>query len=475
MREYAVIGGGIGGCCAASLLNAKGHDVILFEKEPILGGCASTFKHAGYHYNVGATTLSGYHQGGIVRNLFEQIGVKPKLIATNPAIVVHQNSKKIRRFMNIEEFVADLQLSHPHPKHTEFWHLVYEIGQSFYALDGHYYSNESLQKKLLSLFSFSPMLKKIWPYLWKNARSFIHSFYGGITAEYLDFLDAQILIVAQAKSDSVNFFTAAVSLGYTFNETHYVLGGMGQLCNTLTSRLQDIRKNTSVCSIRREKDRYLLSTKNEIIEAKNIIMGTSHYESSRWFSDSKIQNYYNRYEKLNNYQSAYVLYLTIQSKKSFHHHYQIISKDIIPYTLSNSLFVSFSDASDTKIVPQGYYSITASIHTDSRWWTSLGATYYNQWKNELAKLIQAMICDTLHISTDEVVESFAATPKTFGEYINRTQLGGNALSMKNLLPRIPSNDTPIQGMYHVGDTSYVAQGWPGIAMGAMNLMRLLHV
>ncbi|MDP3300515.1 MAG: NAD(P)-binding protein [Sulfuricurvum sp.] len=474
MREYAVLGGGIGGCTSAALLNEYGHDVVLLEKEPNLGGCASTFSHAGHHYNAGATTLAGYHEGGIVRNLFEKVGVVPNLIATDPGIVVLQGTYEIKRFMNLEQFVDELQHSHPHSKHTEFWNLVHEIGKTFYALNGHYYSNQSFQKKLFSLLSFTPMLKKFWPYLWKDARSFIQHFYGGITSDYLDFLDAQILIVAQSTSDRINFFTAAVSLGYTFNETHYVLGGMGTLCDTLTSKVADVRRHCAVDVIRKKKDRYILSTHHGQIEAKNLIMGTSHYESSSWFNDTAIKKYYNRYEKLNNHQSAFVLYLTLKSKRSFHHHYQIITQNLIPHTISKALFISFSDVCDTQIAPLGHYSVTASIHTDARCWTDIEPSLYQRQKKELTQLLQTLICDTLHINTDEIIKSFAATPKTFSKYINRIQLGGNALTMDNLLPRLPSNNTPVQGLYQVGDTSYAAQGWPGVAMGAMNLMKLIH-
>lgn len=474
MREYAVIGGGIGGCCASALLNASGHDVLLLEKEPTLGGCASTFTHGHYHYNAGATTLSGYHEGGMVRKLFEEINVQPKLIVTDPAIVVLQGNKEIKRFSNVDQFVQELQRSYPHPKHTEFWELVHTIVESFYALNGHYYSNASVSKKLRSLMSMTPILKKFWPYLWKDARSFIHNFYGGLSQDYCDFLDAQILIVAQSTSEDINFFTAAVALGYTFNETHYAVGGMGKLCENLTSRVSDVRTHTQVTSIHQEKDRFILKTNTDSIETKNLIMGTTHYESGKYFQSKIIQNYYHRYEKLNNHQSAFVLYLTMKSEHPFHHHYQIITQAIIPHTLSKALFISFSDVSDTDIAPQGFYSVTASIHTDARWWINLEPSRYRQQKKELTQVLRTLICDTLHINVSEIVESFAATPKTFGRYINRTQLGGNALTMNNLLPRLPSNDTSIQGLYQVGDTSYAAQGWPGVAMGALNLMRLIH-
>jgi phytoene dehydrogenase-like protein len=322
--------------------------------------------------------------------------------------------------------------------------------------------------------SFLPIVKKFRPYLFKNARDFITGFYGDVSSEYIDFLDTQILIVAQATSEKINFFTAALALGYTFNETHYPIGGMGEVCESLASKIPDIRKECEVIMIKRENGIYTIITSQGIIHAHNLIMGTSHFESSKWFIDNDIKKYYSSFEKRNNHQSAFMLYMTICSNASFQHHYQLIGEVIFPYTLSKAIFVSFSDQSDTSIAPQGYYRITASIHTDSHYWIGLNPSRYKAQKNELHELIQRWICDRLSIRSDEIVESFAATPKSFSRYINRTQLGGNALTLSNLLPSLPSNDTPIQGFYQVGDTSYAAQGWPGVVMGAFNCLRLIH-
>jgi len=474
VREYAVVGGGIGGSSAAALLNAREKDVVLLEKEPTLGGCAATFSHCANRYNAGATTLAGYHEGGIVRRLFDEVGVAPDVVLTDPGIVVIQGKQQIKRYQKVDRFVDELQQVHPHPKHSEFWNLIDTLSKSFYDLEGHYYSNASFSKKAVSLLSFFPMFKQFWPYLWKDSRRFIQHFYGGISSEYLDFLDAQIMIVAQCKSDKLNFFTAALALGYTFNETHYAMGGMGKLCETLTSCISDVRTDCPVNFIRHEKDRFILSTPTDVIETKNLIMGTTHYDSAKWFNEKSIKTYYQKYESLNNRQSAFVLYLTIKIDRAFSHHYQLIAKEIIPMTLSKALFVSFSDVNDHTIAPKGYYSVTASIHTNERWWIGLSPSNYHASKKELSQLLKGWICDTLCIETEAIVHSFAATPKTFGRYINRTQLGGNALSMTNSIFKLPSNDTPIKGLYHVGDTSYAAQGWPGVVMGTMNLIRLIH-
>lgn len=474
IREYAVVGGGIGGCSIAALLNAHGHDVVLIEKEPTLGGCASTFIHRGSRYNAGATTISGCHEGGIVQRLFDTVGVTPNLISTDPAITILQGQKSCIRYRDLNRFIEEIQRFYPHPKHDEFWRLVHALQEAFYTLEeSYYYSNRSRLKKIASLMSFFPLLKTFRRYLFSNAREFIQDFYGDIHESYLDFLDAQILIVAQANSEKINFFTAALALGYTFNETHYPLGGMGAVCDSLTSKIPDVRKGCELLSVKRQGDLYHLTTTQGIIHARNLIMGTSHYESSSWFDDKEIRNYYASFEKLNNHQSAFVLYMKVKTDTVFQHHYQLISDREIPYTLSKSLFVSFSDPCDSAIA-SGYYHITASIHTDSRIWLGLSPSRYKSQKSELHDLLRGWICDRLFIQSDEIVESFASTPKTFRRYINRTQLGGNAMTLSNFLPLLPSNDTPISGFYQVGDTSYAAQGWPGVVMGAFNCMRLIR-
>ena len=107
MFEYAVVGSGIGGSSMASYLNAKGKDVILFEKEPYLGGCSSSFSHGKYSYNTGATTLAGYQDGFIVKEMFDAIDFNPKLIQTDPTIIVIQNGKTTPRYKDFEKFLKE--------------------------------------------------------------------------------------------------------------------------------------------------------------------------------------------------------------------------------------------------------------------------------------------------------------------------------------------------------------------------------
>lgn len=471
MFEYAVVGSGVGGSSIAALLNAKGHSVALFEKDFNLGGCSSTFWHKGYSYNTGATTLAGYEDGFIVKEIFDEIGFKPNLIKTDPSIVIIQNDKITPRYSDFEKFFETLDANYSHPKNREFWELVYEINSEFYKMRGHYYSDANIFLKVKSLLSFIPLFLKFSKYLRLNAYDFIDDFFDGIDAKYLQFLESQILIVAQAPTKEINFFTAALSLGYTFNENHYAVGGLGAIFDGLTKDIKHLYKNSEIKDIKRFPEYFELFTKNSVYKAKRVILNSTVYDSAKLFDDEEIKSYYKSYEKLNNYQSSFMLYMTVKSKKKFEHHYQIIKDKVFVNSLSKALFVSFSDKDDTTLASEGCYSISASIHTDLRFWEDKDS--YKAQKKELHDILLKTIMETLNIQTDEILDSFSATPKTFKRYINRAQLGGNAITMKNFLPFLPSNDSPIKGIYNVGDSVYAAQGWPGVMLGVKNLKRLL--
>ena len=473
MFEYAVVGSGIGGSSIAAYLDAKGKDVILFEKEPYLGGCSSTFKHGNFYYNTGATTLAGYQKDFIVKEMFDAIGFTPKLIETNPTIVVMQNGKITPRYRDFEKFLSVLERNYSHPKNRAFWSLVYRLNHDFYKHKGHYYSSANFIKKVTSLSSFLPLAFSFGKYVTHSAERFVEDFFGEINAEYLQFLESQILIVAQAPLREINFLTAALSLGYTFNENHYVVGGMSQLFDAMTSKIKNVKRESEIIAIRKQENCFELQTREKTFLAKKVILNSTIYESAKLFEEPKIKNYFQAYEKIDNHQSSFMLYMTIKSDKNFEHHYQIIQDELYAHTLSKALFVSVSDKSDTVLAPQGYYSITASIHTDVRFWQDKAS--YKLQKQELKGVLLATIMKNLEISQEEIVHSFCASPKTFARYINRSQLGGNAITMKNFVPFLPSNDTKIKGLYSVGDTVYAAQGWPGVMLGVKNLARLLDV
>src|SRR6266581_2652396 len=75
--KIAVVGGGLGGMCAALDLCEAGHEVAVFEKYPNLGGLASAFGIAGtklerFYHHIFSTDLD-------ILNLIDELGLAGSL------------------------------------------------------------------------------------------------------------------------------------------------------------------------------------------------------------------------------------------------------------------------------------------------------------------------------------------------------------------------------------------------------------
>ncbi len=58
MKRVGVIGGGLGGLASACVLAARGHEVVLFERNEWLGGKAAVWQQDGFRFDMGPTILT---------------------------------------------------------------------------------------------------------------------------------------------------------------------------------------------------------------------------------------------------------------------------------------------------------------------------------------------------------------------------------------------------------------------------------
>lgn len=453
--DFTVIGSGIGGCAIASKLN-KNYNTLLLEKEPYLGGCSGSFKRGKTTYNIGATTFATYQEGLPVYDFFKEFDLKLNLKKSDPAITVIMGDKTIHRYQELDKFIDEINKSFYHPKNKEFWYKVKEISNLFYKRGDFYYNKDNFTK------TFYHLAKSIIPfsfYFLLPAKKGLQLFLPNISKEYQEFIDNQILIVAQAKSDEINFMTLLLSLGYALYDNYYPIGGMGKIFDEISKHIPNLKLKQDVTSITKHKDMFTITTKKgNIYQSKNIILNKPIFKQK---------------PELYTDQSAFVVYLSVKSDEIYHHHYQIINDTILKHSISNSIFVSISDYEDDLIAPKGIYSITISTHTKVSYWENLSASQYEIQKQVLQAEIVKLLLSQFPSFYGNITDVFSATPKTFGRYIKRKTLGGIPLSFKNLLFNIPSPKID-DNTYYVGDTVFPAQGWPGVIMGAKNLERIIN-
>jgi phytoene dehydrogenase-like protein len=293
---------------------------------------------------------------------------------------------------------------------------------------------------------------------------------GKISHKYENFINAQLLITVQSTYQTIPLLSMALGLAYPFHKVYYVNGGMGSLIESLLKEI-NVHTQEEVVSVYKDKKFYRIITNKQEYCAYKVVLNSTVYDSGKLFVQENIQNYYQQFSLHD--QSAFVLYMTLQSQEEFLHHYQIILDKMIPHTISNHFFVSFSDQYDEKLSKNGY-SITISCHTKALFWKELNQNEYQEKKSETQEyLVQAFFDHFKTLQRQNMVCCFSATSKTFQHYTHRLNCGGNKLSLKTFLS-LPCASTPFDGLYNVGDTLFSGQGWPGVALGVETLHKELN-
>ncbi|MDN5108291.1 NAD(P)-binding protein [Aliarcobacter butzleri] len=457
--DLTVIGSGIGGSLI-SILN-KDKNLVLFEKDKNLGGTASTFKRFGNYFNSGATTFVGYEDNHIIKEIFDSADFIPDLKKSSYAYRTIINGKSIDRTTNFEEFIESLNSVFYHKNNRYFWQTLKDIDERFWKLKDIYFAKYSLNSYLKSLKTIDILFKEYKFLLFKSAKSFIKEVLGDISKEYQDFIDAQLQITLQSTSKDIPLLSFAIALSYPFHKIFYANGGMGKLFDDMLKNI-NVKKNEQIMQIKKENSFYrLISSKDEYLTSK-LVLNMPVFECKNLFLDEDLQSYYKKFEFYD--QSAFVIYLKIDSKKEFLNHYQIILKDNIPNAVSKSFFVSFSHKDDEKLSKNGY-SVTISCHTKALFWNELSKEEYKKNK-EFTKnfILDELLKNIPDIKKEDIKIEFCATSKTFKRYINRFNCGAMPLNLKNIF-KIPSSLTPFKNLYNIGDSVFAGQGWPGVALG----------
>ncbi|MFZ8786407.1 phytoene desaturase family protein [Thermocrinis sp.] len=477
MFDYVIVGGGIGGVVSYAILKKIGRNVALLEKEPYLGGCSATFRRKNHLYNAGASTLVGLEDHMPLGKVFKFLNLpKPKVKKLEVPMVVYVGDKVIKRYSDREKAIYELEKNFNYKNLKSIWQKVYSISdanwQSIYSVIPINYKNPKLLLK--KFFENCRYIIQTLPYHFKTSYEFFKDHLGNFDEDFKHFLDNQILMTSQGYSEDVPISVGAMGLTYPNLDNYYVYGGMGKVFDFLAHDYKNVFLRHRVIKIRKVKDVFQVITDKGVFEAKNVILNKTIWDYCDLLEDLKEDCIKNRkiYSKI---WSSLTIYFNVEDKENLidEYHYQIIHKDINPYTGSNSFFVSVSDKEDEVLTKDGKKSVTISTHCKISLWQDLDKQEYLAKKEKAKEFILNKLFEYVpkfkYLSIENVM---VGTPKTFQRYTGRYNgtVGGIPL-IKDYIPlRYPFNFTPIKGLYLVGDSVFPGQGWPGVIVGVLNLL-----
>jgi C-3',4' desaturase CrtD len=470
-KEYdiAIFGGGISGFSAALRLQNKGYKTVVFESHGQLGGCAGFFTKKGFSFDVGATTLVDFIEGGVGGKFFKDISLElPKgeyieYIAWLPdrQVILYRDFEKWNK-----ERLEKLGTS---DNHIKFWHLMDKVTKVFWSASRDniklpirnpkdlYIAIKTIgiQNLYLAKYINSTMLDVLKRYNLENDKPLV------------GLLSMLIEDTVHSSIDKAPFINSA--LGTTIRGAGLMRaeGGMKGFWDYLSSHYikigGTIKRGNRVIDFKKENENWAVTTSKGVFKSKKIISSLPidlTYNISPPIIKNKLQPFIEANE---NYQGgAIVVFLGVpeaEVSNQFYTHHQILLDYDKKIGNGNNMFISISAKDDDISAPTGFRSVMISTHCELSEWQNLSERAYEVKKQEIGhKLIEnaRKVYPTLGKSA---VIYEVGTPLTYQKFTNRTSgsVGGFRQTLKNSNFNAIPQDIAVEKFWLTGDNT-----WPGL-------------
>ena len=479
-----VIGAGIGGLSVAARLARAGLDVLVLEAHIYPGGCAGTFYHQGYRFDVGATLAGGFSPGGPMDLLAQAAGIDqwPGRLA-DPAMLVH-----LPDGASIPRLGGETRWEH-------YREAFGEIGLHFWRWQER--TADLLWELALRLPPWPPQsLGDIYGLIqtgsgWATrARASVlaQSVPDGLrplsvhlksASERLRlFVNAQLLISAQTTSQFANALYGAAALDLPNRGILHLEGGMGRIAERLVQAIQQhggrVLYRQNVKRIRMERDRVTIveTQRGETFAADMIIANLTPWNIASLFDGQTPSRLLNRLSTIpRRGWGAFVVYLGLDGAVIPHdiplHHQAIVRQ---PLGEGNSIFLSLSPVWDHSRAPVGRRAMTISTHTSLDNWWELFEKDQPAYRARIAEYTEKVIASAekvlpgLRQAADLILPG---TPITFQRYTQRARGWVGGFPQTNLFQnwgsRLASN------LWMVGDSIFPGQSVAATALGGLRV------
>ena len=483
--DIAIIGAGISGFSSALRLQKKGYKTVVLEAHGQLGGCAGFFRKKGFAFDVGATTLVDFVEGGVGGNFFKEIGLAlPKgeyldYLAWLPdrQITLFRDRKRWA-----EERLKKLGASE---KHRKFWKLFDKVTDVFWKA-----SRKNIK---LPIQNVTDMVDSVQAIGIKNLLlgRYIYVSMWDVLKKYgleqdkplKGLLSMLIEDTVHSTLEKAPFINAALGTTIRGAGLMRMEGGMKGLWEYLSRHYLSlggtIKKGNRVQGCWKTNDHWHIQTNKKVYQAQKIVCSLPldlTLSISPTHIKTKISSYYKQNEAFKG--GAIVVFLGVPESEVAHqpltHHQLLIDYDA-PLGNGNNMFISVSHPSDNLSAPDGFRAVMISTHCELEDWQNLSKEAYRVKKEAIGAQLVKYARQVYPQLGNHAVVYEVGTPLTYEKYTHRVggAVGGFKQSLANSNLKAVPQYIGFEDFFLVGDNTWPGLGTVAGLMSSSILMRYL--
>lgn len=470
-KEYdvAIFGGGISGFSTALRLQSKGFNTVVFEAHGQLGGCAGFFSKKGFSFDVGATTLVDFVEGGVGGNFFKDIHLEiPKgeyidYIAWLP-------DREVVLFRDFDKWQKErLEKLGSTKNHIEFWKLMDKVTEVFW--------NASRQNAKLPIQNLKDLIRAVRTIGIRNLYllRYINSTMLDVLKKYkLENEKPLVGLLSMLIEDTVHssvqeapFINSA--LGTTIRGAGLMRanGGMKHFWDYLSANYLEmggtIKRGNKIVNFEQVQEGWNITSTKGTFKAKKIISSLPidlTYDISPDLIQKKLQGYLTQNEKYQG--SAIVVFLGVPELEVSNHtltHHQILLDYETKLGNGNNMFISISAKDDIISAPAGFRAVMLSTHCEVLEWQNLTETAYQAKKQNIGQYLIAQARKVYPDLAHNPIIYEIGTPRTYQKFTGRINgsVGGFKQTLKNSNSKAIPQDIGVRNFWLAGDNT-----WPGL-------------
>lgn len=469
--DVAVIGGGLAGMATALRLQATGLSTVVFEAHGHVGGCAGYWRHKGFSFDVGATTLVDFEPGGVGAELLDTVGAPPISGEALPGYVAWLPDRTVTLHRDPVAWHAErLRAFGDSAAHRAFWAELDRIAGVFWQA-----SRAGIHMPIRRPADVVHNIKAVGPGNVFLARHLGSTLGDALRRHHLDQDGPLKALLGMLVEDTVHSTVERAplinaALGITIRGAGLTRhdGGMHGFWRTLAGHYRalggQLRTATWVRGVSGGPGAFAISTSRGATRADRVVLAVPAPAVREICAGLPVAGRLRRYVERDRDEQggAVIVFLGVREQEVRGQrltHHQLLHDYGQPMGDGNNMFVSVSAPGDTLSAPAGHRAVMISTHTSLSAWSDLDPGEYAQRKKEIAERLIGLARRAYPALGERAVVADVGTPRAFERFGFRPggAVGGPHQTLRNSNQFAIPHDLGGPGLWLAGDST-----WPGL-------------